>query len=256
MASLFVLLPSVRGIHPQTFWYCNDWRTELEKAGHYFCGGSVYRMPLDTARNELHTAFLRTTADVACWLDDDVQVDPGWIPKMLQAVLDGVDVLSAPCRLRDHTAGGSQETANLFNVTPVGLPIERSGLRLLKCQSTGLGCVMVSRRAMQKLHDACEPKYESRMSPGRKSAPIYRSEVIQANLVNPQASPNIHVYMQDDFVFSTLCLKAGIEIFCAGDVPTCHDGLPGTFFAAAEKLDKLRAAKAGKPLLGPDGRPV
>lgn len=255
MASLFILLPSARGIHPQTFWTCNDWRTELEKAGHYFCGGSVYRMPLDLARNEMHTVFMSTTADVACWLDDDVQVDPSWIPRMLKAILDGVDVLSAPCRLRDHTAGGSAETANLFNIIPTGLPFERAGLRLLKCQSTGLGCVMVSRRAMQKLFDASEPKYESRMMPGRKSAPLYRSDVASAKLLHPEA-PDVNVYMLDDIAFSLACLKAGLEILAAGDVPTCHDGLPGTFFAAAEKLDKLRAAKAGKPLLGPDGRPL
>lgn len=256
MSNLFVMLPSRSGIHPMTFWNLNDWRTELEKVGHRLHGTSCYRLPLDLARNELHQVFLTTTCEVAVWLDDDVQVEAGWIPKMFQAVLSGVDVLSAPCRLRDHTAGGSQETANLFNIIPVGMPFERAGLRLLKCQSTGLGCVMISRRAMQKLFDESNPKYESRLMPGKKSAPLYRSEVAPAQMLHPQAPSGVNVYMLDDIAFSLACLRVGLEIHAAGDVPTCHDGLPGTFFAAAEKLDRLRAARAGKPLLGPDGRPV
>lgn len=259
--NLFVSLPSVRGVHPQTVWNLLNIRTALEKKGHYLHGGSVYRMPLDLARNEMATAFLSTTCDMNLLLDDDVQLPmTEAVPAMMAALDAGCDIVSAPCRMRSE--------GNLFNIVPLGLPTEMGGLRVVECAWTGLGAVLVSRRVMEKLHaDAVaadsrpnplsrgRQTYRSTVMPDRLSAAIFQSSVEPAKQFFLEAPEDLNLYLLDDRVFSLKCHAAGFKIHAAVDVPTLHDGMAGCFSEEQEKLDRSRARAEKKvSLLGPDGK--
>lgn len=257
--SVFISLPSARGVHPLTTWFIMDALRELQKHDVYLGGHSVYRMPLDTARNEMATSFLSTSAELNLLLDDDCWMpDVSWLPKMVDAVTSGeIDILSAPCRLRDHSHGGAQE-AVLFNIRPTGDLQEKGGLRVFECEQTGLGIVLTTRKVIRSLFDAEEKKYAARMTPGSLAAPIFRSEVLPATDLVANAPEDLNVYSQDDVVFSLKSRKLGYKIYACVDVPTCHDGMAGCFADEMEKIDRARAraARADNPLLGPDGKPA
>lgn len=252
---VFTLLPSARGIHPETHWNLFDIRTELEKAGHHMAGASVYRMPLDLARNELATVALHTSCDVFLLIDDDVQVKPYWLPKMLDALDAGADIISAPCRLRDHEHGGAQ-AAVMFNVIPEEGPFVLGELRTYTCSRTGLGAVLVKRKVLEVLHESSKEKYASRMRPGKLSAPIFRSEIVQAKKMVADAPEDLYVYVLDDFAFSQKAIEAGFKIHAAIDVPTVHDGMQGCFSQELDRLRKAQEQKARRPIVGPDGKAV
>jgi hypothetical protein len=254
MHNLFVSLPSARGVHPQTMWNVFDMRTELERAGHRLHGSSVYRMPLDLARNEMATIFLTTTCDLNLLLDDDCQVDRDWIVKMMGAMDEGCDILSAPCRMRDHSHGGAQDWSP-FNVRPIGEITEVGDLRVDICEWTGLGAVLVKRKVIETLY-AADAKYGSRLMPGNLSAAIFNSRVAPAKELLADAPEELNVHMLDDVVFSLKARKAGFKIHAALDVPTVHDGMVGCFGAELDKLENARRLPAGPKLVGPDGRPV
>lgn len=254
--NVFVSLPSVRGVHPQTFWNVFDMRTELEKSGHSLSGGSVYRMPLDLARNELATVFLSTTCDLNLLLDDDVQIDPGGLLKMVTAIDGGCDIVSAPCRLRDHAHGGAQ-AEHAFNVRPIGrhsLMGDVGGVQTLvdECEMTGLGAVLVKRHVLEKLFGG-SLKYASRLMPDRQSSAIFTSEVSDATALLAGAPADLRVYILDDVVFSMKALKLGFKIHAALGVGTTHDGMHGNFWEEAQRLQKAQAVASSR-LVGADGR--
>lgn len=258
MHNVFVSLPSARGVHPQTMWNVFDMRTQLEAAGHRLHGASVYRMPLDLARNEMVTVYLSTTADMNLLLDDDVQlVDPRALLRMMKLVAEGADIVSAPCRLRDHSHGGAQE-AQLFNIRPMAAPVEMSGERVVECEQTGLGAVLVPRRTIEKLFDLEPKKAASKILPGKAMAPIFTSQVEPASSLVEGAPEDLNVYILDDVVFSLKARKAGLKIIAPIDLTTCHDGMVGNFGAELERHAQRQAvAKAkGSGLVGADGRPV
>jgi Glycosyl transferase family 2 len=252
--NLFVLLPTARGVHPQTLSCLFDTRTELEQAGHRLHLATVYRMPLDLARNELVTAFLSTTADMAWMLDDDCQVAPEWVPRMLTAIDAGCDIVSAPCKLRDHSHGGAQDFSP-YNVRPLGKGSVIGGLRVDECDQTGLGSVIVSRRVLEKLH-AEDQHYASRLMPGKPSAAIFTSRVEKASNLMGGAPEDLSVYTLDDVVFSLKVRKLGFKIHAAIDVPTCHDGMRGCFSEELEKLERAQRKSVPSGLVGADGKSI
>jgi Glycosyl transferase family 2 len=265
---MFVSLPSARGVHPMTVWNLMDMRTELEKQGHRLHGSSVYRMPLDLARNELATAYLSTPCDSNLLMDDDVQVDPPWLPKMLDALDAGCDIISVPCRMRSE--------GNLFNIIPLNTPVEMGGLRVVECAWTGLGAVLVKRHVLEKLHAAAvafdtkidalaaqgqtmlpeKQTYISTIMPERTSAAIFKSRIDPAKRFFLESPADKNVYSLDDKAFSLRAIEAGFKIHAAVDVPSCHDGMRGCFAEAAAALDRERAREASrKPVLvGADGK--
>ena len=261
MHNLWVSLPSARGVHPLTVWNIFDMRTEVEKVGHRLHGASVYRMPLDLARNEMATVFLSTTCDMNLLLDDDVQIGAEWVPKMMAGIDAGLDIISAPCRMRSE--------GNLFNIVPTTMPEARAGLRVVECAWTGLGAVLVSRRVLEKLHadavrkDSLEATgyqrqtYRSQVMPDKISAAIFQSSVQGAKQFFIESPDDLNLYLLDDRVFSLKAHAAGFKIHAAIDVPTCHDGLAGCFSAEMERFDRAReaaATAAQSKLMGPDGK--
>jgi hypothetical protein len=253
MHNLFVSCPSARGVLPATMWSVFDARTQVEAAGHRLHGAGVYRQPLDLARNEMVTVFLSTICDQNLLLDDDCQVAPEWVPRMMRALdAPGCDIISAPCLLRDHSHGGAQ-SARLFNIRPMGMLVEMGGLRLLECEQTGLGAVMVNRKVIEALHAADKPHYASRLMPGHMSAAIFTSQVVKATDLIDTAPEGMHVHTLDDVVFSRKVLKLGFKIHAAIDVPTVHDGMAGCFADEVEKISRLQAASR---LVDQDGKPV
>ena len=260
MTDLFVSIPSVRGVHPLTMWNVFDWRTALEKAGHRLHGSSVYRMPLDLARNELATAYLSTPCEMNLLLDDDVQVAAECIVPMMQAIEAGAHIVSAPCKLRDHSHGGAIGSG-MYNVIPKSdVLVDKGGLRLLECSQTGLGAVLVSRHVMESLQAsvACPP-YASRLMSGKTSAAIFRSEVRQASDLQQGAPEDLNVYILDDMVFSMKARALGFTIYAAIDVPTVHDGMAGNFGVEVDRIrtdQELAERSAPSRLVGADGKPV
>jgi len=259
--TLFVAIPSARGIYPDTMWNVDQMRTALEAAGHLRDGGSVYRMPLDVARNELHMLYmLKASCDQALLMDDDVQiVPPAWIVKMVEAVATGeVDVISAPCRMRHH---GGEGAAGLFNILPMaGDTVHVGDLRLLELVWTGLGAVLCSKRVMKALYESNE-KYASSLlgDQGIKTAAIYGSQVVPGRTYQADCPEELNVYVLDDKVFSLKVRALGFKIHAAIDVPTVHAGMHGCFAEDLEALSRAREMQANAKapsLLGPDGRPA
>jgi hypothetical protein len=268
--NVFMCLPSARGVHPDTVWNIFNMRTEIEKAGSFMHGASVYRMPLDLARNEMMTAFLSTTADLALLQDDDVQIEAPWIVKMMGAIDAGCDIVTAPCRMR----GGQ----NLFNIVPVSDPLDMGGVSVIECAWTGLGSVLVHRRVLEKLHaDALERSkkppcptcghkdseaYRSHIMPERTSSAIFRSQVEPARRFFLESPEELNLYLLDDRVFSLKAVEAGFKIHAAIDVPTIHDGMTGCFSAVLAEFERARLEeqqrdqKRRPSLLGADGKPL
>lgn len=253
--NVFCLIPSARGVHPDTVWNVFTLRTELEAHGHKLHGMSVYRMPLDLARNELACAFLSTTADAALLLDDDVQLGEGWVVAMLES---GLEVVSAPCRMRSE--------GHLFNVVPTGAPFfagdpedlgARGPLRVLQCAWTGLGAVLVRRNVFERLTEVApaDQKYRSVLMPDRTSANLFGSRIDPAGQFDVSRPSGENVFSLDDKAFSLRLHEAGFRIHAAIDVPTVHDGMRGCFAEELEKVERLRKnATYGKPnLVGPNG---
>lgn len=265
MHHLFCAIPTVRGVHPMTMWNVNDWRTALEAAGHRLAGGSVYRMPLDLARNEMATVYLSTTCDLAMLLDDDVQVEPADVLKMMEAIDGGCSIVTAPCRMRSD--------GHLFNIIPLTEPELKGHTRVVECAWTGLGAVLIAREVFEKLlADALQrdasgsppgreaETYRSTVMPGKTSAAIFKSRIDPATRFFLESPPNENIYSLDDKAFSLRALEAGFKIHAAIDVHTCHDGMRGCFSEAIEELSRVQAAARRdvprKALLGPDGRPL
>ena len=270
---VFVSMPVARGVDPRVMWNVFEWRTELEKVGHRLHGSSTLHVMADLARSELATVFLSTTCDIALLLDDDCQVSPTWIPKMVAALDAGCDILSAPCLLRNH--GGGDLGIKVINTRIVAEPVEMGGLRVAECAWTGLGAVMVHRRVMERLHadaltrsakpacPACGHKdrqtYQSVLMPDRTSAAIYQSSIQPATRFLAGAPEDTNVYLLDDRVFSFKCIDLGFKIHAAIDVPTVHDGMAGCFSEEAEKLSRLQAREAARgasKLVGVDGKAI
>jgi hypothetical protein len=266
--NVFVSMPVARGVDPRVMWNIFEWRTELEKVGHRLHGSSTLHMMADLARSELATVFLSTTCDVNVLVDDDCQVSPTWIPKMVSAIDAGCDIISAPCLLRNH--GGADAGTKTFNVLPTSEPVEMGGLRVVECAWTGLGAVMVSRQVMERLHASaleasakppcptCGHKdrqtYQSVLMRERTSAAIYQSSVQPATRFLAGAPDDINIFLLDDRVFSFKAIELGFKIHAAIDVPTVHDGMPGCFSDEVEKLSRLQAREMG--LVGADGKSI
>lgn len=230
----------------------------LGRRGHRLDGSSVYRMPLDLARNEMLLVFLSTTADYNLLLDDDVQITPeeGILDMLALMQAPGVEVVSAPCRLRDHAHGGAQDWSP-FNIRPCldGM-FDFGEKKVVKCESTGLGAVLLSRKAAQALYDAEGAKYVSRLKPGFKAAPVFASQVVSAKEIDPSIPDDqIGVYLLDDMVFSRKLRALGFDIYALLDVQTKHDGMVGCFRTAMEGGGTVVAVPSAS-LLGADGRPL
>jgi len=268
--NIFVLIPSVRGVHPMTMWNVFNMRTVAEKAGHRLHGSSVYRMPLDLARNELAAVFLSTTCDLCLMLDDDVQLEPETgLLTMVTAADAGADIVTAPCRLRDHAHGGAT-SLSLFNIWPTSEVVEKGDVKLLECDRTGLGAVLVKRAVLETLMTA-STRYASRLLPApAKSGDIFTSQVVAASALMQDVPEDLGVYCLDDVIFSLKARKAGLQIYAAIEVATVHDGMRGCFAEELTALDRATAAQAdrekkrvaklldkdGKPLLNKDGKPL
>lgn len=243
-------------------------KTVVEKAGHGLHLATLYRMPLDIARNELMTAMLSTTADVQLALDDDCWLEPALSPvgvlTMLAAIESGVDIVSAPCLMRGLDEMGLQR----FNIQPVTMstPIEtRGGVRLVECQWSGFGCVMIARHVLEKLHaDAVKHDADLKINPRADVEPrTYASQVVYEKISasifhtrNVPAStymkgaPDVNVVALDDKAFCLKAREAGFKIHAAIDVTTSHDGMTGNF---AEEMARRQAARAIAEAPAPTG---
>jgi hypothetical protein len=270
---ILLTVPSRGGWHPSTVSCVFNMKTVVEKAGHGLHLATLYRMPLDIARNELMTAMLSTTADVQLALDDDcwleTALNPVGVLTMLAAIEAGVDIVSAPCLMRGLDEMGLQR----FNIQPVTMstPIEtRGGVRLVECQWSGFGCIMIVRHVLEKLHaDAVEHDaelreeikhdvYDGRVEPqtyasqvvhGKISASIFKTRNVPASTYM-KGAPDVNVVALDDKAFCLKARKAGFKIHAAIDVTTSHDGMTGNF---AEEMARRQAARAIAEAPAPTG---
>jgi hypothetical protein len=260
---IFLSVPSARGWHPSTVSCYANMRTVLERYGHRLHLATVYRMPLDLARNELALALHESTADLQLWLDDDCWIEPIANPRNVMALIDciehGCDIAAAACRMRNVHGG-----PNHFNIDPISEIGVAGQTRVVEVQWCGFGAVMIHRRVFEKMYaDAIafdkrlfqgayeevgqmrpdvEPRtYASQMLPGKVAASLFKTMNIPARLYSDDAPEGVAVPSLDDKAFCFRAREAGFKIHAAIDVTTCHDGMIGNF---GEELAKMQAAAA------------
>lgn len=208
-------------------------------------------MPLDLARNELATVFLSTTADVAWCLDDDVQAEPSWIPRVVSAIDAGCKIVSAPCKMRS--------TGNLFNVVPSDpFTVEEvGGTRVMGCKWTGFGCVLIHRSVFETMMSLAKKgehglrTYRSTVMPDRDSCTLFQSEAVPAKELFPGVGFEHNEYTLDDKIFSLRVQKAGFKIYAAIDVPTAHRGLAGCLGEEMERHDRAAMKARQRKIVTP-----
>jgi hypothetical protein len=250
MNHVLLCIPSARGISPETVSCIWDMRTEVDKLGDKLHWATLGRMPLDLARNELVTAFLSTTAHMQMCMDDDVHLqDDASVRHMIDAVAAGCDIVSAPCTMRSD--GGFP------NVQPCG-PIEVRGSRVVECDWTGFGCVMIARHVLEKMHAADQTeRYKSTIMPDRVSAALFKSMVVPAAKLW-EASDDSFVYLLDDRAFCLRAKELGFKIYAVLDVPTVHAGMAMNFAQLLERHERQleRAARGEVKLVDNTGKAI
>jgi hypothetical protein len=264
--TVVISIPSRSGIDPHTVqWLWNlAWELFQKKMGGALL--TVKRMPLDSGRNLLGTAFVANTTAKCKYnllLDDDCWMEsPAHLFAMLECMEaeGGPAVLSAPCRLRNHS-GEAVEAFGAYNIRPKAMdPIVIGKQRVLACDWTGLGAVLVRRDVMGQLYEKCD-KYAFEGMPGTKVSAIFRSLLVPAKRFQADAPEDLNVYLLDDRAFSVHLGDLGIPIHAAIDVVTFHDGMRGCFGQEIDRFkDRPPEPKHEEPeppkLLGPDGRPA
>ena len=220
--NVLAVIISYRGLDGLTSENLEQIKDVMLTSGHGFAHKTIRRTPLDLARNESFTLVRSTEATAALLLDDDCQIDPFWLPRALALLDAGLDVVTAPVRLRGEQV--------VFNIDPLGLPVDVAGERVMEVRWTGFGCVLIRRQVIDTMHEKLPTlHYESKKYPGMTSAGLFRSEILPNRVLGMPGDPTARQYVLDDRVWSLRAGVLGIKIHATIDVDTCHDGYVGNF---------------------------
>lgn len=221
LQNILCVVVSYRGVSPATVENLDVMKEEALSKNIGFAFKVIGRLPLDLARNESWTFVRSTSATAALFLDDDVQVDPTWLPNAVRLLSENVPVVTAPTRLR-------RPGTTIFNVALTELPHFVSGQRVARTIWTGFGAVLVTRHIIDYMHEKyVDRHYKSTRNPGKTSCDLF-SSTIATNLWTSD-DPNERHFVLDDIAWSLRARDLDIPIYATIDVDTTHDGLAGNF---------------------------
>lgn len=220
--NVLCVIVSYRGLDGLTSENLEHIKDAMFTAGHGFAHKTIRRTPLDLARNESFTLVRTTEATSALLLDDDCQIDPLWLPRALSLLDAGLDVVTAPVRLRGEEI--------VFNIDPVGLPVSIAGERVMQVRWTGFGCVLMKRSVIETMHEKLPSlHYESQRYEKMMSCAVFQSAIVPNKLLGVGGDPATRRYVLDDRIWSLRAAALGIKVHATIDVDTCHDGFAGNF---------------------------
>jgi hypothetical protein len=220
--NVLCVIVSYRGLDGLTSENLEQIKDTMLGVGHGFAHKTIRRTPLDLARNESFTLVRSTQATSALFLDDDCQVDPHWLPRALALLDAGLDVVTAPVRLRGEEI--------VFNIDPIGLPVDVAGERVMPVRWTGFGCVLMKRSVIDTMHEKLPSlHYESQRYEGMTSAAIFQSAIVPNKILGMPGDPASRRYVLDDRIWSLRAAALGIKVHATIDVDACHDGYVGNF---------------------------
>ena len=244
--SILAVVVSYHGICGPTVECLDAMKDHALSKGIGFAYKVISRTPLDLARNESWTLVRTTPATAALFLDDDVQVDVTWISRAVDLLSADIPVVTAPVRLRGNDV--------VFNVNLTELPRLKANQRIARTLWTGFGAVLVSRNAIDQMHDHFNHlHYESRKYPGKTSCALFRSEIATNRVLGYDENPDLRQYILDDRVWSLRAQSIGIPIHATIDVDTCHDGNVGNF---GVKLDACILCEECLGETSPGSKPI
>ena len=247
--NVLAVIVSYRGIDGLTSENLEQMKDVMLGAGHGFAHKTIRRTPLDLARNESFTCVRATPATAALFLDDDCQIDPAWLPRGVALLDAGLDVVTVPVRLRGEEI--------VFNIDPLGLPVDVAGERVMEVRWTGFGCVLVKRSVIDTMHEKLPTlHYESKKFPGMTSAGLFRSEILPNRTLGMPGDPNARQYVLDDRVWSLRARALGIKLYATIDVDTCHDGYVGNFGKLFDACVICKSCREKDAALGDGGAEI
>jgi len=177
---------------------------------------------IDYARNALLAMAYHLSVDFTLYQDDDARTGAASVREMIRlAETYGFDVLAAPVQMRGSGAP---------NFGPDGPPMAMDdGSIVQPIAWTGLGSVLVSRRATAALVEACKDRHyrANPTSPlwrlGRpREWNVFRSDTVPSRDLDPAAPEAEQEFLGDDRVFSYLLRKCGIVMRAYLNARTNH----------------------------------
>ncbi len=195
---------------------------------------------IDRARNDLLSMAHHLGADYALCQDDDVKTEPGSVREMVHLCETyGFDVLAAPVQMRGSGAP---------NFGPDGPPMAmEDGSLVGRLIWTGLGSVLVSKRAMSTLIEAHKarhyrPRPDTSASLARFGVVkpqcwnVFGSDTVPASELDPDDASGEQELLNDDHIFSYRLRQCGIVLRVYLNAVTDHAGMGR--YCAAERMGK------------------
>lgn len=179
------------------------------------------------ARSELLGKFLESDCSHFLFLDADISFDPYLITRMLSVGLDVV--------VSSYASRHPPYKANINNIVPKNI-FEHNGENLIEIHSTGLGCCLVSRKAIEETCKAF-PQLEYDAESCAKSFALFLEEVL------PSPTDGKIKFMGEDIMFFIRLREAGFPAYAMIDATIAHDG---RFFCLADLLKEENPTKKRK----------
>jgi glycosyltransferase involved in cell wall biosynthesis len=102
---------------------------------------------ISRSRNKVATHFLKNTTDeMLCFLDDDIEIDPRDLQRMMKEVHDnGYPILGAAYALKDHKKGGMA----FLPENNVGEIVFGEGGKIVPVKRVSTGCMIIRREVLE-----------------------------------------------------------------------------------------------------------
>jgi hypothetical protein len=216
---IFIAVPSYNGIQAMTM------GTILQILSATGCPAKLSLYPdcalITLARSELLGKFLRSDCTHLFFIDADVSFDPFLIGRMLDT---GIDVVTGV-----YCSRKPPYKLNLNRMAPPHITETPAGEQLLEIHSTGLGCTLVSRKAIE---ETCKLNPDLEYISERDHEPTFAlfMETISASPVD-----GVKRFMGEDIMFFWRLRDAGFPAFAVINATITHDGKD---FCLADELIK------------------
>lgn len=222
---IFIGIPNYGGVKALTF------GTIVQAIGSIGCNIQLSLYPdcalIAFARSELLGRFLRSDCSHMLFIDCDISFDPSLINRMLGTNKDVITAVYSSRHPPYDVKINKSESSKIIKVNRE---------RLIEIHSTGLGCTLISRRAVE---ETCKffPELEYFSDGGSKSYALF------LEAVRPAPPDNIPKFMGEDIMFYWRLRDAGFPAYAMVDAVVKHDNRD---FCLADILDKKKRNKKSK----------